>query len=233
MYQQTIPVAASSISGRNEFIRKTYFHIFFTLVSFITLEFILFRNGVASIVSTIAVSTNWILMFISIFLVSWIATLFAHNSSSKILHYCGLSFFIVINALIFIPVLYFAEIKTGGGVIQSAAVAAILGFGSLTVLAFSKGIDLSPLEKSFLMGIIGIVSFLLCSVMFGFSLGVALSVMVVIFASGAVLFNSSSIIYYYGEDDYVAATIHLFSSIMLVLWYILRYLRSKELKDAM
>ncbi len=228
MYQRTIPVAASSFSGRNDFISKTYFHVFFAIVLFIGLEFIFFNNGVALVVTTIAASTNWMVIVGSVILLSTIATLFAHNSSSKTAQYLALTIYVFMKSLIFVPILYYAEFKIGGGAVKSSALAALLGFGSLTLVAFGKGVDFTPLGKLLITIGIGSLIFIICSALFGFSLGVGFSVLMITIAGGTILFNTSNIIYNYGEDDYVAAAIQLSSSTVLVFWYVIQRLRSRS-----
>ena len=60
-----------------------------------------------------------------------------------------------------------------------------------------------------------------CSFLFGLNLGIWFSVAMVGFA-GAVPYDTSNVIHEYGEDQYVGASLQLFASFALMLWYVLR-----------
>ena len=62
--------------------------------------------------------------------------------------------------------------------------------------------------------------------LFGFSLGLWFSVAMVGLAAGAILYQTSQMIHMYSTDQYVAASLGLFASFMLMLWYVLQILMS-------
>lgn len=78
---------------------------------------------------------------------SWIATHFARSSKSKGSQYFGLALFVLAEAVIFVPLLYVAHYQAGGGVIETAAYATLLGFGGLTLIAFATKADFFWLGK--------------------------------------------------------------------------------------
>jgi len=57
---------------------------------------------------------------------------------------------------------------------------------------------------------------------------VILRVAMIGFAGAAVLYDTSNIIHHYPEDRYVGAALALFSSIILMFWYVLRLLMSRR-----
>jgi hypothetical protein len=63
---------------------------------------------------------------------------------------------------------------------------------------------------------------------FGFDLGLWFSVAMVALAAGGILYETYNIKNAYSTDQYVAAALQLFSSIMLLFWYILRILMSRR-----
>jgi FtsH-binding integral membrane protein len=69
---------------------------------------------------------------------------------------------------------------------------------------------------------------IVCSVLFGFNLGLLFSFVMVLIASGAILYDTSNIIHHYHPDQYVAASLQLFASIALLFWYILRIFMSRD-----
>ena len=98
--------------------------------------------------------------------------------------------------------------------------------GGLTFTAFTLKKDFS-----FLGGILKIGGFvalgaILASVIFGFQLGVWFSAIMIIFAGGCVLYDTSNIIHHYPEDRPAGAALHLFASVALLFWYVLRLLMS-------
>ena len=46
----------------------------------------------------------------------------------------------------------------------------------------------------------------------------------VVFASGAILYNTSNLLHRYDPDQYVAAALSLFASVALLFWYVLQIL---------
>ena len=67
---------------------------------------------------------------------------------------------------------------------------------------------------------------IVASSIFGFQLGLLFSAVMVVFAAAAILYETSNILHRYGTHQYVAASLCLFASVMLLFWYILRLLMS-------
>lgn len=223
-----MPVAASSVASRQSFIRKTYFHVLLAVLAFIGVETFLFQSGLAIPMVSAMMSVNWLFILGGFVIVSWLATRFAMSSSSKATQYAGLFLFVIAEAIIFLPMLFIAEQSAGGGVIESAALATLLGFGGLTAIAFGSRADFSWLGKFLAIGAIGALVLIVLSAIFGFSLGVLFSVGMIVFAGAAILYDTSNIIHHYGEDDYVAAALQLFASIAMMFFYLLRFFSSRE-----
>jgi FtsH-binding integral membrane protein len=49
-----------------------------------------------------------------------------------------------------------------------------------------------------------------------------------LFASVAILYNTSNVLHHYRPDQHVAAALSLFSSVALLFWYILRIFMSRD-----
>jgi FtsH-binding integral membrane protein len=67
---------------------------------------------------------------------------------------------------------------------------------------------------------------IVASIIFGFTLGVVFSVVMVGLAAAAILYYTSNILRYYRTDQYVAASLTLFASVALMFYYILQILMS-------
>ena len=70
------------------------------------------------------------------------------------------------------------------------------------------------------------LGFIVCSMIFGFSLGLVFALVMVLFAAGSVLYTTSNILHQYRTDQHVAAALSLFASVALLFFYILQVLMS-------
>ena len=94
-------------------------------------------------------------------------------------------------------------------------------FSGLTVIAFTTKKDFTFLGGILKIGGLIALGLILCNVLFGFTLGLVFSVMMVSFASAAILYDTSKIIHHYSSDQFVAASLELFASVALLFWYLL------------
>ncbi len=53
----------------------------------------------------------------------------------------------------------------------------------------------------------------------------------IVFAGGCVLYDTAQIIHHYPADRPAGAALHLFASIALMLWYVLRFLMALTGRD--
>ncbi len=141
----------------------------------------------------------------------------------------GLGLYVIIEALIFLPMLIIAMYYTGStAVITQAAIITLCMFGGLTAVVFFTKTDFSFLRSALIIsGFIGL-GLIVAGALFGFELGLWFSVGMVIVASGSILYQTSQIKDHYGTEQYVGAALQLFSSVMLLFWYVLRILMSRK-----
>ena len=128
--------------------------------------------------------------------------------------------------VIFLPLLYIAVHFSSPDVISTAGIMTALLFAGLTFTAFTTKTDFS-----FLRGILGIGGFvalgaIMASILFGFGLGVFFAILMVGFAGGAILYDTSNIIRHYRPEQHVAASLALFASVALLFWYVLQIVMS-------
>ena len=69
---------------------------------------------------------------------------------------------------------------------------------------------------------------IVASIIFGFSLGIIFSAIMVLFASVAILYDTSQVLHHYRTDQHVAASLALFASVTLMFWYVLRLIMSLQ-----
>jgi FtsH-binding integral membrane protein len=211
----------SQVDSRSVFITRTYTHVVGGILGFILIEMGLFESGIARNVASFMMGLPWLLILGAFMLVGWLATRTAQTSTSLGMQYFAYAMYVVVEALIFVPLLYFAELKAPG-TIDSATLITALGAGGLMVVAHRTRKDFSFLRAILMWGGIIALIAIVGGIVFGFQLGTWFSVLMIGFAGAAVLYDTSNIIHQYPEDRYVSAAMQLFASIALMFWYVLR-----------
>ena len=218
----------ASVQDRADFITRTYMHLFGAILLFIAIEFYLFDSGMAQTIAEALLGVNWLFVLGGFMLVGWFASRTAHRSLSTPVTYGALVLFVAAEAIIFVPLLYLAQVYGRGGVIESAALVTLFAFTGLTAVVFITRKDFSFLRTGLMYGgVIAIVAIVAGS-LFGFQLGTWFSVGMVGFAGAAVLYDTSKIIHEYPTDRYVGASLELFASVALMFWYVLMLFMSRD-----
>lgn len=227
MYTETIVAEASDLE-RASFYRKTYLHVALAILSFIVVEtFLLFTVPQEWIFMMFGQKYTWLLI-LGVF---WLASVLANKwslSLSRSTQYFGLGFYILLEAVIFLPLIYMAVASAGGDVIFQAAMLTIALFAGLSAVAFSSKRDFSFLRSIMVMGGFVAIGLIVAGAVFGFNLGLWFSVGMVLLASAGILYETSKLKNAYATHQYVGASLQLFASIMLLFWYILRILMSRR-----
>ena len=217
----TMTLPRVDVGARAAFIVKTYNHLFGAIVGFTLFEVLLFKSGVAETMARAMLGTSWLLVLGGFVLVSWFASRVANSSSSLGAQYLALAGFVIAEGIIFVPMLYLANLRVPGA-IESAAAVTLIGFGGLTAIAFWTRKDFSflgaVLRWAFVLALLAIVG----GAIFGFNLGTWFSVAMVGFAGAAILYDTSNVLHHFPEDRYVGAALQLFASVALMFWYVLR-----------
>jgi FtsH-binding integral membrane protein len=226
-FPRPIPVAGLDENSRGRFISRTYNHLFISISVFTLIEIYLFKSGLAEPMAKAMLSTSWLLVLGGFMLVSWIARGMAHKAESMAAQYAALALYVLGQAIIFVPLLWMANLYAPG-TITSAAAITLVGFTALTLVVFFTRKDFSFLRGLLMWG--GIIALVLIAggVIFGFRLGTYFSVAMVALAGAAILYDTSNVLHHYPEDRYVAAALELFASVALMLWYVLRLLMSRR-----
>jgi len=225
-YNRAQPLSVGD--ARSAFVTRVYGHLAGAIAAFTGIEIMLFKSGMAEVIAMKMLGFSWPLVLGAFILIGWLATRVAHQSSSLAMQYLGLGGYVVADALIFVPLLYVAQAKAGGGVIETAAYVTLLGFGALTMIAWSLRKDFSFLRGILMWGGVAALLAIGGSFLFGFNLGFYFSVAMVGLAGAAVLYDTSNVIHHYPEDRHVGAALQLFASIAMMFWYILRIFSSRD-----
>ena len=220
--QMGLPVMQLGEETRGEFISRTYMHLAGAILAFVAIEMYLFSSGLADVIASKLVGVSWLMVLGAFMLVSWLATRTAHRVESLPMQYLMLAVYIVIWALIFVPMLYMAQ-NMAPGVIDSAAGVTLVGFAGLTAIAFVTRKDFSFMRGAMMWAGFAALGLIVASILFGFHLGTWFSVAMIAFAGAAILYDTSNILHHYPKDRYVAASLELFGSVAMLFWYVLRF----------
>ncbi|MNY14278.1 HflBKC-binding inner membrane protein [compost metagenome] len=101
-------------------------------------------------------------------------------------------------------------------------------FAGLTAAVFLTNKDFSFLRNIIVIGGFVALGVIVVGAIFGFNLGLWFSLAMVALASASILYETYNIKNQYSKGQYVGAALQLFSSIMLLFWYILRIFLSRR-----
>jgi FtsH-binding integral membrane protein len=223
-------VAQAQPDERAGFIRRTYLHLAGAVALFIILEYFLIKSPLAYLMLNFIVEYEygWLTILGAFVITGWLARSLATKVTSVPLQYLGLILYVVVEAIIFVPMLYIAVYYSSPEILPNAVVLTGLMFLGLTAVAFTTKADFSFLQSSLTIGGFLAIGMIIGSVMFGVTLGLWFSLAMVILASGAILYDTSKILHHYAPDQHVAAALELFASVALLFWYILRILMRRK-----
>jgi len=224
---QSFAASRGRIDSRSQFITMTYLHLFGAIMAFVALEVFFFQTGLAHRMAQAMLGGSWLLVLGGFMVSSWMATRFANSAKSLGAQYFGLALFIVAEAVIFVPLLFIANTYAPGA-IETAAGITVLGFAGLTAVVFTTRKDFSFMGSVLRwMGMLALVA-IVSGVVFGFHLGVFFNIAMVGFAGGAILYDTSNVLHHYPVNRHVAASLQLFASVAMLMWYVLQIVMSSR-----
>ena len=227
----SMPIAAEAQpDDRARFISRTYGHLAGAVLAFMLLEMVLLNSPVAGAMMNLLGmgKFSWLIVLGTFMGVSWLAQTMANRSASQGLQYAGLALYVVAQAFIFVPILYFATRRGGADTVAIAAGITGALFLGLTAVAFTTRKDFNFLGAMLKIGGFVAMGVIGASILFGFNLGVLFAGIMVVFAAGSILYDTSNVMYRYGLRQHVAASLSLFASVMLLFWYVLRIVMSRR-----
>lgn len=224
-----LPVASLGTEARAAFLMRTYTHLLGSILLFAGIEVFLFTSGLAVPIANAMLSVSWLLVLGAFMIVGYLASAAAGRAESRAAQYAALVAYVVVEAIIFVPLLVMAAMYAGDpGLIGKAAWITLLGFSGLTAVAFFSRKDFSFLGALVKWGMIVALIGIVAAVLFGFELGTWFSVAMIGLAGAAILKDTSDIMLRYPEDRHVSAALQLFASVALMFWYVLRLLMSRD-----
>jgi hypothetical protein len=223
--------------ARALFIRRTYVHLMFAVYAFVGLECLYFALGLGEPALRILGSSRfvWLGVLGAFFVVSTIADRWARSDTSRSMQYAGLSLYVLGESVLFLPLLALARMQTvqiqnfgDVGVIPVAAVTTLAIFGGLTAYTFITRQDFSFMGRFLGLFAVGVGALIVVSIIFGFSLGIWFTWMMVVAASAYILYYTSNVLHTYRTDQYVAASLTLFASVALLFWYVIQLFMRRD-----
>lgn len=234
-YAQLGTLAADApADARLVFIRKTYTHLTAAIYALVMLEFLYFQALPLDqwVPSLFSARWGWLALFGAYMVVSQVADYWARNDTSVGKQYTGLLVYVFSFSVILCPLLWIANLYTtqiGGANYSPIAVAGVVTMAVFGVL--SATVFLTKKDFSFLAPILAIGGLLMFgAIILGFfgllNLGTGFCILGVVFAAGAILYDTSNVLHHYRTDQYVAAALRLFASVGLLFWYVLQIVMS-------
>lgn len=222
---------ASSIAtgevSEQAFLRKTYFHLLGAIAAFVALEVVFFQTGIALALAPIMLS-NWLIVIGGFMVLGFVTSYFTNRRSSPSMQYVEMGVTILLQSIIFIPLLVYAVLFSDPSVLSSAVMVTLIIFGVLTAVVAYSGKNFSFLGPFLAVAGIAALLAIVGSVLFSVSLGFYFSIAMVVFAAGVVLYETSKVIHEYGPGQHVAAATGLFASVALLFYYVLTILVSRR-----
>lgn len=198
-------VAYSTDSERAIFYRKTYTHVALALLAFILVETALLRWVPEELIlAMFGGKFIWLFIIGGFWLGSMLANKWAH-SLSRTTQYVGLGLYVLLEAVIFLPLIYIALAYTGTEVLSQAAIVTLSLFGGLTAVVFMTRLDFSFLRSVLVIGGFLSLGLIVAGALFGFELGLWFSVGMVVLATGGILYQTYNVKNEYTTDQYVGA----------------------------
>lgn len=225
------------IDVRKSFIKKTYIHLMLAIYAFVALEWLYFSLGweLPALRFMATTPMGWLIVIGAFMVVSFVANRWAQSNTSVGMQYAGLSLYVVAESVIFLPLLALAKMQTVNidgvgtiGVIPAAGVTTLIIFGGLTAFVFLTKKDFSFLSGFLTLACISALALIVISAIFGFHVGIWFSWLMVVLASGYILYDTSNVLHHYRTDQHVAASLALFASVALLFWYVIQIFMNRD-----
>ncbi len=219
----------ASVDDRAAFIAKTYAHLVGAVGLLVVLETALVQSSIGPRLIELMVGNrfSWLIVLGAFMGTSWLANSWAMSTTSLAKQYAGLFLYTVAQAVILLPLVYFALLQDPTLVTTAATVTLAL-FLALTAVVWVTRRDFSFLRPALMFGGIAALVIIVLAVLFDFQLGNFFCAAMIAFACGYILYDTSNVLHRYHIGQHVAAALALFASVALLFWYVLRLVQSNN-----
>ncbi|MBI3409422.1 MAG: US12 family protein [Planctomycetes bacterium] len=240
-YGEPIAIRAEE-SARAAFIRRTYTHLAGAVLAFVALEWVFFTFVISENFGLVFFSSPWMfLLLLGAFIGGgMVARWWAYNGSSPAMAYTGLTLYVILQAVFFIPILWFTiygvqrinPAANPADILGQAGVLTLALFGGLTMVAVTTGKNFSFLGPILCTGSFLLFGVCIAGALFGFGMGLWICFAAVALACGGILYATSNVLHRFRTNQHVAAALELFASVAYlfynVLWILLSLANSRD-----
>ena len=221
-------VADAPAADRAAFFRRTYGLVAASFGAFAVALYAFFVSGIAhSFMSAIAGVGSWGML--GVMVLFWIGTTVAQSlafsRASRLTQYAGLGLYVLLQALIFVPLIYYTAIVTKGNpgeILVPACLATGALVVALTAVVFMTNLDFSFLKVAIVIGSICALGIVIVSLFTETSLGAWFSIAMIVLMATVILYQTNEVKNTMETDQHVAAAFVLFSSFVTLLFYVIR-----------
>ncbi|MFM2212681.1 MAG: hypothetical protein RL639_1875 [Verrucomicrobiota bacterium] len=236
-------VADAPAADRAAFFRRTYGLVALAFAGFAALLALFFvgfdqKQGVAyslftGLFSMMQSLGGWSILLVM--LAFWGATTLAQslafNRASRGSQYAGLGLYVILEALIFIPLIGYVVLSTkgnAGSVLIPAGIVTAGMIAGLTALVFMTNLDFSFLKVAIVIGGFAVLAIVIVAAIAGLSLGAWFSIAMIVLMSTVILYQTNEIKNTLETDQHVAAAFILFSAFVTLLFYVIRFFAGRR-----
>jgi uncharacterized protein len=224
-------VATLDSTAQKSFLIKTYTHLLLAIAIFAATIFAFSSNATLFAITMSVYSIPFAGLIIMAVLIgaSMLASYLASSTTNRALHYVGLIGYALVEGFITVPIVagFLFNGSRGGNLLAQASGLTVLIFAILTAVVFITKPNLSFLAKLLPFAGISSIVLIILSIIFGFTLGVWFSIAMIMLASSYILFETSNMTQRYNSTQYVASALALFSSVVMLFWYIIRFFQDR------
>jgi FtsH-binding integral membrane protein len=221
-------VADAPAADRAAFFRRTYGLVAAAFGAFAVTLYALFVSGIAdTFMRSIAGVGSWGML--GVMVLFWVGTTaaqsLAFNRASRTSQYAGLGLYVLLQAIIFVPLIYYTSYVTKGNpgeILIPACMATGALVVALTAVVFMTNLDFSFLKVAIVIGSICALGIVIVSLFAGWSLGAWFSIAMIVLMATVILYQTNEIKNTMETDQHVAAAFVLFSSFVTLLFYVIR-----------
>jgi FtsH-binding integral membrane protein len=227
---QIAPLSTLTEARRAAFYRKTYTHVALAVLLFVVVEYFFLQSElIVNFALSLIGGWSWLLLLGAFMFVTNYAEGLALKSDNKNTQYAALLIYVVAEAFLFVPLLFIAmSMIDGEQILEKAGFMTLALFVGLSAIVLFTKKDFSFLRSILTIGFVIALGLIVAGTIFGFDLGLWFSGAMVALAAGSILYTTSNMVHKYHEEQYVAASLGLFASLMLLFWYILRIFMSRD-----
>ena len=221
-----------------QFYRKTYGLVALAFAGFASLLYFFFYSGIAETfmrglisMSESLGSFTWLIVMLAFWAGTYYAQKLAANGAARESQYAGLGLYVLLEAIIFIPLIYMVSIYTKGNVgdilIPACALTGALVLG-LTLAVQLTQVDFSFLRIVITIGSICAIGAIIVFTLMGFNPGTWFALAMILLMATVILYQTYVIKNNCSTDDYVIAAFILFSAFVTLLWYVIQFFMGRR-----